>query len=122
MSQYDAIASRALATITAKGGTITFSRGQTGAVYDPITDTWSGGSDSPATGKAVQLANNPQKFIALSLTIENAITLLVAASGLSITPIPGDVFGWSGVFYTAKSVESTAPDGTPILYTIVGAK
>lgn len=122
MSQYDAIASRALDTITEKGGTITFSRGQTGAVYDPLTDSWSGGSDTPATGKAVQLANNPQKFIALSLTIENAITLLVAASGLSITPVPGDVFGWSGVFYAAKSVESTAPDGVPILYTIVGAK
>lgn len=122
MGKYDAVAQRALATITAKGETITFARGSSGAVYDPITDSFSGGTAANATSKAVQIEDDPLTFQALDLKMVDAITLLVAASGLSITPVPGDVFGWAGVFYTVKSAEAVAPDGTPILWTLIGAK
>lgn len=121
-SIYDAVAERALATITAKGATVTFARGATGAVYDPITDTWTGGAATPATGKAVQVPDNPMRFQALSLTTQDAITLIIAASGLGITPVPGDVFGWNGLFYTAKDCEAVAPDGTPVIWTVIGSK
>lgn len=121
-SIYDPVSARALVTITAKGATVTFARAGSGGVYDPVTDTWSGGSDAPASGKAVQIPDNPLRFQALGLTTANAITLLIAASGLSITPVPGDVFGWSGTFYTAKDCEAVAPDGVPILWTVVGQK
>ena len=121
-SIYDAVATRALATITAKGGTVTFNRASAGAVYDPATDQWTGGAATPATGKAVQITDNPLRFQALSLSTEDAITLLVAASGLGITPVPGDVFGWAGVFYSVKDAEAVAPDGVPILWSVIGAK
>lgn len=121
-SQYDAVAVRALATITKKGAEVTFARASAGGVYDPATDTWSGGSSSSTVGKAVQIPDDPQRFLALGLKTTDAITLMVAASDLGITPVSGDVFGWAGVFYTAKDCEAIAPDGTPILWLMVGQK
>lgn len=119
MSIYTATAQRSLATIKRKGGKITFAGG--GApVYDPITDQWSGGSATSVVGSAVQVPGDPDRMAALSLVLVNPVTLLVAASGLSIVPQPGGTFTWAGKTYTIKFCEPVAPDGTPIIYTVVG--
>lgn len=118
-SQYDAIAQRSLAAIARKGATVSFNT--SAGIYDPVTDTWSGGTSGNALGKAVQTANDLQQLVALSLVTEKTVTLLVAARGLTVTPDRGEHFTWAGVDYTIREVETIAPDGTPILYRVVGA-
>lgn len=121
MSKYDAEASSALADITDAGAAVTFSRGG-GQVYDPATDTWSGGSSTPVTGQAIQVKGNPDRFAALSLVLVDPVTLVVAAYGFGISPRPGDTMLWAGVTYTIKDVEPTGPDGAAIVYRITGSR
>lgn len=119
-SIYDPISQRALATIAKKGSDVVFPGTNTGATYDPATDTWSGGTSTPITGKAVQTKGNVDRFAALNLILINPVTLLLAAKNLAITPMPGMVFTWAGKNYTIKDVDPVAPDGVPILYKITG--
>lgn len=121
MSQYDAVAQRALAQITAKGAPVVFTAG-TAPVYNPLTDTWSGGTLGPVQGRAVQIPDNPTRVAALSLVLIDPVTLLVAASGLKVTPLPGMPMAWAGVTYVVKDAEAVAPDGTPILWTVIGSR
>jgi hypothetical protein len=120
MSIYAATATRTLATIKKKGAPVVFDGAGTPATYDPLTDLWSGGSPAQATGSAVQVPGDPDQFRALSLVLVNPVTLLVAASGLAIVPVPGNTFTWAGTKYTVRHSEPVAPDGVPILHTVIG--
>lgn len=116
------LATRVLAAITKHGAEVTFPGAPGGAVYDPATDTWSGGTPGEdATGRAIQKKDDPERFAALGLTMANAITLLVAAEGIAIEPAPGTTFTWAGTTYTATTVEPMAPKGTAIYYEVTGA-
>jgi hypothetical protein len=118
---YTATANRAAATIARKGGLVTFGRaGQSS--YDPATDTWSGASTASASGPAVQVRSNPAMLMALELVLTSPITLLVAAANLAFVPQPADTFVWTGVTYTVKLVQDTAPDGYAILYKVTGGR
>jgi hypothetical protein len=119
MSIYDATAQRILAQITRKGATVTFPT-NTGGVYDPATDSWSGGTAGTATGRGVQIANDLTQLQALGIVNKTTITLLVAARGLTATPEREEPMSWAGVTYSIADVQTTAPDGTPLLYQIVG--
>lgn len=128
MGLYDATTSRALAAISKKGATITFGDPVTGEpvgeIYDPLTDTWSGGTAGipGRTSKAVQIPGDPNRFLALKIVPVNPVTLLVAGKGLTITPIPGMRFTWGGTVYTIVDADDLAPDGTTvILWTITGS-
>lgn len=122
MSQYDQTSARALQTIKRKGGPVTFTgTSSTAPVYDPTTDTWSGGSaGGDVIGRAVQIKSNPDTLAALGLTVVQTVTLLVAASGLSVRPFPPMPFSWGGVAYVVVISDPLAPDGKAITYTIVG--
>lgn len=123
MSNYDAISARALATISKKGGAVTFHETGTASTYSASTDTWSGAVPaSDVVGRAIQLEDDPKRRAARSLVLTNPLTLLVAASGLSITPMVGKTMTWNSVVYAIRDVEVLAPNGTtPILFTIVGS-
>lgn len=122
MGKYDAVAARTLAAIAKKGGIVTFPDFGTPATYNPVDDTFSGGSVAGATGRAVQIESEPDQLSALGLTIINPVTLLIAAKGLSVTPVPGVRFTWANVTYTTKFADPTAPDGvTPIMYMVIGS-
>lgn len=121
MGQYDAVATRTLAAITKKGAAVLFGVAA-GNVYNPLTDTWSGGTVSFATGRAVEIPGDPNRFQALGLVLTNPVTLLVAAQGLTIEPAPGMSLTWGGVGYTIMNVDRVAPDGeTLLLYTVIAA-
>lgn len=120
-SKYAATAQRSLAAITRKGAVVSFGSHTGTPIFDPVTNTWSGGADVVATGRAVQTNNNLEQLVALGLVDNKTVTLLVAASGLTITPSTGMVMSWAGVDYSIDNVDTLAPDGTPILYTIVGS-
>lgn len=120
-SIYDAVATRALGTITKKGAPVIFTAG-TAPIYSPIDDTWTGGTLGPVTGQAVQIPDDPTQFAALGLVLVDPVTLMVAAKGLACTPTPGMPMLWAGVTYAVKYAEAVAPDGTPILWTVVGSR
>jgi hypothetical protein len=123
MADYSAVARRALAAIAKKGGPVTFPGAGTPATYDPATDTWSGGSaGSDAVGRAVQIDGDPDELIALNLVNVDNVTLMIAASGLTITPAVGLTFEWAGRSYTIKKKDEVAPDGTAIVYVVTGAR
>lgn len=125
MSIYDAVAERALAQITKKGGVVTFPGANVGTpqTYDPATDTYSGGTPpSDATGRAVQIEGDPDRFKTLGLVLVNPVTLMIAAAGLGVTPAPGMLMSWGGKNYNIKDVDPVMPDGvTPIIYTVIGS-
>lgn len=109
-SLYDPVATRALATITRKGGPVVF-----------LSDQFTGGSiATDVTGRAVEIPGDPDVYLALGLIGSNPVTLLVAAKDLTITPKPGVRFTWVSTTYTVKTATPVAPDGTPILWTLVG--
>lgn len=121
-SKYAATADRSLAAIARKGSTFTLGTTSGTPIYDPATDSWSGSTSALATGRAVQIANNLQQLVALNLVTEKTITLLAAAKGLTVEPKKGMVLTWAdGVAYSIEDVQSVAPDGPPIIYTIVAA-
>lgn len=124
MSVYDGVATRALRTITAKGAAVTFPGANVGGsapVYDPATDTFSGGSaGAQVVGRAVQIESDPDRFRALNLVLVNPVTLMIAAAGLAVTPALGMQFAWAGITYTIKDKDEVAPDGTPIIYIVTG--
>lgn len=122
MSQYDGISTRALATITRKGAAVTFPGTGTAATYDPATGTWSGGvPGADVTGRAVQIDSDPDRFAALGLVLVNPVTLLVAASGLTVTPAPNMPMTWASKTYTIRDVDAVAPSGDPIVYAVIGS-
>lgn len=124
MSVYDGVATRALKTITAKGAEVTFpgaAVGGTEPTYDPLTDTWSGGSaGAAATGRAVQIDGDPDRLKALNLTLVNPVTLMIAAKNLGVTPVPGKSMTWAGKTYSLVDIQDVGPDGVPIIYVVTG--
>jgi len=120
-SIYDATATRTLATITAKGAAGVFTAG-TPPIYDPLTGEWSGGTLGPVPFRAVQIPDDPARFTALGLILIDPVTLMVAAKSLVTTPTPGMPMLWAGVNYSVKNCEAVAPDGVPILFTVIGSR
>lgn len=120
MSAYATIAQRARATIARKGGPVTFTT-TTGRVYNEDTGVWTGGAPVVASSVAVQEEDDPERFRVLGLTLNDPVTLLVAALGLALTPLPNMALGWGGAIYTVKSAEVLKPDGrTAITYRVIG--
>lgn len=116
-----ALATKVLAAITKHGGVVTFPGTDAGGTYDPATDTWTanpGGAD--AEGRAIQKKDDPERFQAMGLTMANAVTLLIAADGLAVTPAPLMTFSWAGITYTVRSVEPMAPKGVALYYEVTG--
>lgn len=123
-ADYTDVIADALEAITESGGVVTFPGAIPGtpATYDEATDTWSGGTaPTDAAGVALQVKSNPDTFRALSLVLVNPVTLKIAAGGLAITPVVGMAFLWADIAYVIKSVETLAPSGDPIIYTVIGS-
>jgi hypothetical protein len=102
------------------GNVVVFTAPQVGRVYNEDTGTWTPGTDVTATGSAVQVPDNPEHRLAMGLQLEDPITLRVAAEGLSLTPSVKMSMTFGGRTYQVKSVEAVAPDGGPIIYTVIG--
>jgi hypothetical protein len=124
-TKYAADAADALEMIAEAGATVTFPGAVPGTpgVYDPLTGTWSGGTGATdATGSAVQIEDDPERFQSIGLVLVNPITLLIAAKNLAITPAPGMLFLWASRMYMVKDVEAVDPAGDgAVLYTVIGS-
>jgi hypothetical protein len=102
-----------------KGATVTLSR-TGGRVYDPATDTWSGGTAESATAPAMETKGDADRFAALGLRLTNPVTLVVAASAIEFAPAPGMLMAWAGTTYTVRDVEPRSLDGEPLTYRVTG--
>ena len=121
MTTYAATRARAAQRIRAKGAPIVFTWHVQGE-YDESTGQTTGGGPQSAVGWAVQLENDPERLQALSLKLEDSVSLMVAAEDLAVEPTLGLAFTWAGRGYAVKSVEPLAPDGVPITYDVIGSR
>lgn len=119
---YAAQAASALATLKRKGAAVTFTQVLPGT-FDPVTETWSGGSTATVSGYAIRdTGGNPQRWIALSLIQSEAPRLLFGSTTAGSLPALGATVSWGGTTYTVRDVEPIEPDGTAIVaFLIVSA-
>jgi uroporphyrinogen-III decarboxylase len=109
-SIYDETSTDALADIAEAGAPVVF-----------LADAWKGGTiAADVTGSMVEIPGDPDVYQSLGLIESNPVTGIVAAWNLGITPSFGTQFRWAGTVYTTKLATPVAPDGTPIIWTIVG--
>lgn len=130
VGKYDAVATRSLAQIKKKGAAVKFP-GAAPGVYDPITNTWSGSVTGDVYGQAVQIEGDPDTLKALELIGVDNVSLLVGnefrdaptgGSVIDFTPRAPMTFEWpvGGTAYTIRKADDVAPDGTSIVYELVG--
>jgi len=111
-SVYDRTAERAAKTIAKKGATVTF-----------LAGPWSPAMTADVPGSAIQIEDDPDALARLGV-LSNPITLLIAAKSLpaGFRPQASMRFTWASTDpYAVRSAEALAPDGTPILWTVVGS-
>lgn len=120
MADYTADAAQAQADIAAAGAAVTFARGA--GAFTPSTGRVSGAATT-ATSAAVRVIGTDRlRFIQQSTKLVNPIVLLVGSEALgTFEPTPGDTMTFSGDRYVVRDVNPIAPDGTDILYSIVGS-
>lgn len=113
----------ALADLSADGAAVTFTL-STAGTHDPDTGLFTAPATASAvTGAAVQIAADPKTYARLGLLESEAVSLLVATTTYGASIALGATFTWGGQTYTVRDVGyGAAPDGTPIVSTVVGAR
>jgi hypothetical protein len=91
---------------------VTFSHGTPGT-YDPATDTTTGGSVSTVTGTAMEIAGDPNLYLALGLIESENPTLLFTPDTAGELPVLGATVEWGGETLTVKNITRLAMAGTP---------
>lgn len=121
-SQYtDDIASTAEAIADA-GAQVTFTR-KTSIVDEASGDVVPVTKTSVTSAIRVRATfRESAKIEAGGLVLAKSIVLAVAAQGMTFDPQESDQFTFAGTTYTISfPVDAIAPDGTPILYRVIGA-
>lgn len=73
-----------------------------------------------AAAYAVSVPGDRRIYRDLGLVESTALTLLMEASSLDgVLPRAGDTVTWNDTDYTVRDVDTLAPDGDPILHTLV---
>jgi len=109
---------QALEKLTDKGVAVQFSTEGAGD-YDPLTDTWSGGSDSAVGGRAVEIPAEPEEYELLDLVPGQDITLMFVPTVYGQVPPLNSSIQWAGAKRTVKRVLPIRPDGNAILSRVV---
>jgi hypothetical protein len=109
----------AYADILETGQAVTLTR--TAKTHTPSTDAMTT-SRSEIAGAAVQVKGTPKAYAALGLVESEAPTLLFAAATYGDAAQLGDELEWNSKTVRVKSIDPTAPDGTPIVARLVVAR
>ena len=128
-TKYAAVSKRALATIRRKGAPVTFEGVATAPSYDEDTGVHTPGVPQTIHGVAVQTDTNPERLAALSLKVVRPVTLLIAATftndagaAVAFAPEVGKTMNWAGQPFAIVDVDAVAPDGEPIVFTVMGSR
>lgn len=95
-----------------KGAPVTFSHGTPGT-YDPATDTTTGGSVATVTGRAMQVAGDPDLYSRLGLIESDNPTLFFKPDTAGEMPPLGASVPWGNETLIVKNVKANAMNGTP---------
>ena len=128
MPDYTAISAKVLSGLTKAGVTMTLTR-VTEGTYDPATGTYAVGSSTDYSVVGLIQARSLYQTGAVGQNFFNGVLvqtddqfLLLAASGLTITPAPGDVITIVGVSYTVMTMIPFRPGGVNLMYRILARK
>jgi hypothetical protein len=111
---YDAMAARAAALITRKGGAFVW-RQTTPGTLDPITDTMTGGATTETTIRAALLPPGTSRDFEPGALIGRNIVEAWIAADVALTPQPGDILVAGGHEWTALTITEYAPDGGVVI-------
>lgn len=116
MSFYSSLATRVLKIITKRGMSMTLRRTIAG-MYTPATgiNTVGTSTDYPCKGLVLSYTSYERKGTTILDTDQK---VMLAASDLTITPQNEDVLIISGNKTLIVSVDTLAPGGIPVLYTL----
>jgi hypothetical protein len=127
MPDYDAIAAKVLGGLEKAGVGMTIRRTIPG-VYDPGAGSYSGPStvDYVVTGliqarSLYQTGAVGQNFNGVLVLTDDQFVIL-AASGLAIVPIAGDLLIITGVSYTIMTMIPVRPGGVDLMYRVLARK
>lgn len=124
-TKYQSQIDNALRLIQAKGMPLTV-RKATGGGVDPVTQADTRTYTSYlANGVQLPVGNINKESSHLSgeqPIKRKATKFLVAAKGLAATPEAGDELSVLDVLWEIVSVDALAPDGTPIIFTIIAVQ
>jgi hypothetical protein len=115
---YDKSAATALKLLQKFGRSVTHTRQVSGA-YDPAT----GGSTVTSTNQTgtgcvldFQLMNYGTTFEGQTVIQQGDKYALLATSGITNVPVPGDLFVAGGVTWSIMGVKTVSPAGTDVLH------
>lgn len=111
---YDRIAASALRQIENAGLDVTITRTVVGS-FDPTTGGTTAAADIVATASGVQTRYS-NRDIDGTVIKRGDMRLLIAASGLSISPEQGDTATSDSIVWQVVNVESIKPSDTAVLY------
>lgn len=127
-TKYASDIAEVLADLQEDGAPITFPGG-TPRVYDDATDTWIPGVPTTLTGYAIGDESDPDRLSSLGLVGTDNETVWVGGvftdptgAVVAFEPLPGVPFSWGGKTYTVRHQTRVAPDGTAILYNLLGTR
>lgn len=110
---------RVLRSLQGRGAAVRFSAGVTGGVYDPQTDTWSGGQVVAVEGIAVEVPGDLQEYEALEVIGKGATTLTFVPTTFGQAPGKGSAVQWAGRTRTVRAVRPVQPAGQAIAARVV---
>ena len=87
------------------------------SAYDPVTDVRTASEQSHTVTVLIEPTGRT-RYGDDGLVVGGSQTLLLPAKDLSFTPAVGDQWTLDGLGWSAVSVATTAPDGTPLYYEI----
>lgn len=104
--------------LTRKGAAVSFGKVVPGA-YNPETDTNDPPTTVTVTGRAMQIAGDPDLYTRLQLIESDNPTLLFQPDTVGELPVLGMTVSWGGEELTVKNITPLAMDGTPTAAKIV---
>ena len=114
MSFYTNLAATALRLLTKRGQTTVFTR-TTGATFDPVASSYSGGSTTTITGKGVTFPYESREINGTQIK-QGDVRVFFEAS--TTAPAIDDKCTVGGVEYRVMSADPLSPGGTVVMYTV----
>lgn len=108
---YVALHASLLQRLKKLGTAVTVGSADSGAVYNPSTDSWTGGAVNDIPGFAVEVPGDPEEYQTLELITAQPATLLFVPVTFDSTPALGMGVTWAGTARTVRAVRPIRPDG-----------
>jgi hypothetical protein len=125
---YTETAADVLAALQEDGFAVTLRR-QIADTYNPATGGYTGGTTTDYPAQALissqsmpQSGNTGERYFDGTLTKTGDKILMLAASGLAVTPQPGDRLIVSGIIWQVVALITTEPGGVALFYRVMVRK